>query len=253
MARTPFVVLTITRSGSTWLNSLLDRQPNIAAYNELFLDRLGWRTPEWIIADSPLPFVERKAALGRLRPLQITRYLDEVAAFSPDKKAYGFKLMLHPANLDILALLAQRRYRLISLVRDNIFEGAVSRLLLSLPSNGTDRRRVPLDERVRLDPKALVRQMKRRQRGLQGLHLVAKFWPWRSLLISYEALRTDEQRTLQTLLEFLDVDGIAASTESPMVKQIQKPYDEIIDNCSEVVEQIEMSGLGRHLPPAFRH
>jgi LPS sulfotransferase NodH len=252
MSQVPFVVLTITRSGSTWLVSLLDAQPGLTAYGELFLDQPGSTFIEQHQGAAPPPrfsFVKEK--LGSWRWLQLYRYFHQLGDAAAPHEAYGFKLMLHRKTLDILAMLVVQRYRLICLVRDNVFEGAVSRLVLELTGQAHGST-AAAEQRFRLDPGALVREMQKRRRGIDGLHTVSRLWPWPALVVRYDELREHQQATLERILRLLGRPQPALSVASPLVRRIQRPYDELFENVDELVAAVDRARLSAHLPASLQ-
>jgi len=251
----PFVILTITRSGSTWLVSLLDEQPDLVSYGELFFDQPGQTFIEKHQAptgSSPPRFHHIKAELGRLGPLRPHRYLGRVRECAADKRAYGFKLMLHSRSLPVLATLALHRYRLICLIRDNVFEGAMSRLVMDMTGDAHGETAAAPEQRLRVDPEALVREMKKRRRGIDGLRLVARLWPWPKLVVRYGELQARQQETLQQVLDLLQLPAEARAVVSPLVRRIQKPYEELLVNIEEIVAAIERERLADDLPSSLR-
>lgn len=254
MTPVPFVILTITRSGSTWLASLLDAQPGILNYGELFLDQGG---PTFIekhkaATGTPPRFAEIRSTLGPLAPLQLHRYLQRVRAFDPAARAFGFKLMLHPRTLSILAMLALHRYRLICLIRDDVFEGAVSRFVMDMTGEAHGATATAMDRRLHVDPGALVQEIQKRLRGIRGLQLVTKFWPGPALRVRYEDLQDDPHGTLERIAAFLGLPDAMITVCSPLVRRIQQPYAELFANPDEVVAAAERSKLGAYLPASLR-
>ena len=122
--KNPFFALTLTRSGSTWLLTLLNGQDGVAAYEELFLPREVSDRYAWVADGSPERFFTRRSALRGPRPRKIWRYLDEVEQSSDGQRFVGFKLMLGQLRdvPELLPILALRGYRMVALVRDNLFD-----------------------------------------------------------------------------------------------------------------------------------
>jgi LPS sulfotransferase NodH len=252
MSQVPFVVLTITRSGSTWLVSLLDAQPGVTAYGELFLDQPGSTFIEQHQGAAAAPrFHVVKDQLGSRRWFQLYRYFNELGPTAAPQDAYGFKLMLHKKTLDILAMLVVHRYRLICLVRDNVFEGAVSRLIMELTGEAHGST-AAADRRFCLDPSALVQEMRKRRRGIDGLRTVSRLWPWPALMVHYDELREHQQATLERILRLLGRPQPALSVASPLVRRIQRPYDELFENVDELVAAVDRARLSAHLPASLQ-
>lgn len=253
-AAVPFVLFTITRSGSTWLLSLLNGQKGVAAYEELFL----WRTIDqpyaWLSEGSPERFYTRRAALGGPQPQRLWRYLGEVESHTPGAHAAGFKLMVGQLREapTLLPILAARRYRMIVLLRDNLFEGAVSRVVLETTGDAHGGDQGGEQQRLTLDPARLVSEMKKRRRGLEILRNVQRFWPWPSVAIRYEDLVRDQAETLRPVLSTLGLRQEPELVTSELKRRIRTPYEELIGNFEEICGAVSAAGLGDALPAARR-
>jgi len=245
-----FFVLTSTRSGSTWLLTLLNEQAGVRAYGEIFL----WRDvrPEfaWVAKGDPERFYTRRHALGTWRPRQLARYLDEVEAGLSEASAGGFKLIVsHLRKVpELAALLFWRRYRMVLLVRDNVFESTVSEMI-ALATN-SPHGQAPAEERpaVALDPAQVVRRIRRRRRGIQVMRLAQKLWPWGSVLVQYEDLARDQTAALAPVLRMLGSPQPPKHVTSILTRRITRPYSETIANYPAVVEALTEAGLQDYLP-----
>jgi LPS sulfotransferase NodH len=120
-----FVILTAPRSGSNMLVGLLEQHPGVRCFGELMR-----QTPAWYATGEREPRPESVLhVFGALRdryPDDDARYADpygfvEAAyATSPGGSHYGFKLHLHQQPGFVDRLVADRRYRLILLRRENV-------------------------------------------------------------------------------------------------------------------------------------
>jgi LPS sulfotransferase NodH len=251
MMSVPFVVLSITRSGSTWFISLLNGQPGVVAFEELFLDQIVPEKYKWLTTGSPPRFHTIKHELGDSRTVQMRRYLELVRDHGGDSRAYGFKLMLNYPTLGILGALARRRYRLVCLVRDNLFEGAVSRLALQMTDDAHSAEPEDAGARLRLDPQMLVHQMRRRRFAIHGLHTAARVWPWPAQVVRYDDLVRDQLATLQPLLNMLGIEAAAVEAPSTLIRRMRRPYRDILENADEVATAVQAAGLGHYLPTSI--
>jgi LPS sulfotransferase NodH len=238
-------VLTTTRSGSTWLLTLLNGQSGVKAVGELFL----WRgvRPEyaWIAEGDPERFVTRRSSLGRGRWRQIARYLDELDIFFSDAASGGFKLMTaHLRKVPELALLLLlRRYRLIVLIRDDPFASVVSEMvaLATNDPHGTAAKKAAV--RIELDPGELVRRVRRRRAILGALRAVRRLWPWPTAFVDYDALVRDQAAALAPVLEALDLSGPPVPVDSILKRRLTASYRDIIVNYDEVMAALRRAGL----------
>lgn len=249
MTKKKFVILTLTRSGSTWLLSLLNGQRNIAAYEELFLWHEVGEKYAWVAEGSPERYFTRRHQLSGLRAAKLWQYLREVEEHRPDMPACGFKLMVGQLREvpELLPVLAARQFRVIALVRDNLFEGAVSRLVMGITGDAHGRVAGGHREPLQLDPALVVREMRRRQLGLNILTAVRRTWPCPSLEVQYSNLVADRAKEVQRISDFLGVEGNATGVESALKRRIDKPYDELITNIDDVRAAVIRAGFGRAL------
>lgn len=250
MSKKRYVILTMTRSGSTWLLTLLNGQPRVAAYEELFLWREVDARYAWVAEGSPPRFFTRRSELPGPRILRLWHYLQEVEANASRHDAVGFKLMLGqlrqaPALLPILLL---RRYRLIVLMRDTVFEAAVSRLVLDQTGDAQSREEAARDRRVRLNVDSLLREIRRRKRGLRLLRMLRRFWPWPAAEVGYRDLLANQASAMTRILRTLGLQSTPRLIESPLKRRIRTPYDEFIENFGEIEREFERAGLKDMLP-----
>lgn len=244
-----FFVLMNARSGSTWLVTLLNGQPGVAAYEELLLPHHVKPKYAWLAAGAPDRFIVRRDALPGPRPRKLARYLAEVEAHRADVAACGFKI--NAAQLrstpELLPILALRGYRLIVLVRNNVFESSISQLMMSISGEAHSREaghRSP----VTLDPAEVVTRIRRRLRWIAAIQSVRRIWPWPAVEVTYESLVSDQAATLGAALRTIDVDAPPAPVESPLKRRVDLPYDKLIVNFAEVASAVTDAGLSRYLP-----
>lgn len=245
-----FFILTSTRSGSTWLLSLLNGQPGLRAVGEIFLWRPVRAEFEWLAEGYPERFVTRRAALPGPRPRQLLRYLDEVEASFATHAAGGFKLIVsHLRQLpELAALLLLRRYRLILLVRDNVFESTVSEMIALATGNPHGRAPAGPQAALRLEPAELVRRIRRRRLGIRAMRLAARLWPWPAVILDYDALVRDQEAALAPVLQMLGIAAPPRPVESPLTRRLARPYREIIANYDEVLAALGRAGLADYRP-----
>lgn len=250
----PFFVLTLTRSGSTWLLSLLNGQDGIVAYEELFLAEEVKEKYAWVASGSPDRFFVRRRDLAGPRARKLWRYLDEVERSRPaDRPMVGFKLMLGQLRdvPELLPILALRRYRMIVLVRANLFEGAVSRVRLELTGDAQSRKAAE-PTCLELPARRLVAEMQKRQRGIRILEGLHRLWPAPSTVVRYDDLLSDRPATLERALRTLGSEADAKSVDSPLKRRSERPYRELIANYDEICDAVRRAGFGSELPADVR-
>lgn len=251
MPQTRFFILTSTRSGSTWLLTLLNGQEAIRAFGEIFL----WREvrPEfaWVAEGDPERFYVRREALGRTRLAQMPRYLREVEGRMPLEGAGGFKLIVsHLRQVPELPLaLLWRRYRMILLVRDNVFESTVSEILSTARNNPHGEAPSGAHPLITIDPRVIVARIRTRSRAIRAMRLVQRLWPWPSVVVDYDDLVRDQRASLAPVLRALGSAHPPQEVESRLTRRVTRPYREMITNTEEIFAAMRQAGLGRYCPP----
>jgi LPS sulfotransferase NodH len=252
MAAKRFVVLMNARSGSTWLITLLNGQPGVAAYEELLMPHPVNPKYAWLAADAPDRFIVRRPKLPGPRPRKLNRYLAEVEAFRPGALSCGFKVnaVQFRGTPELLPILALRGYRLVVLVRNNVFESSVSQIAMRLGGDAHGREAAGDAPAMEVDPAEVVTRIHRRLRWIGAIRSVRRFWPWPSVEVAYEALVADQADALAPVLRAIGIDAAPVPVESPLKRRIARPYDEAIANYPAVAAAVEAAGLGRYLPGA---
>ncbi|WJW75306.1 sulfotransferase domain-containing protein [Thiohalobacter sp. IOR34] len=236
-ARTHFVTVSTQRSGSTWLTDLLNSHPDIASYTELFL-RKGEGTPDWgKYKDQVYWQTYRRGLRGierLIRPVGVFRYLDEVFAAHPEKRAIGLKLMYSQIVQwpETLWYIRRRRLRIIHLIRRNVLDIVLSSMAkkarkVAHAEQGGEFQRVKLH----VDPKLLLQQLRRRERDQRLFGIVLGRLGVPVFSVVYEDIAADEGG-LGNCLEFLGCPP--RSLASRMEKLNPANHDELIENCGDI-------------------
>ena len=215
--RLDFVILCLDRTGSTYLQELLDSHPDVRCFGELFSNE-AFADPEHF------------ARSGHTDPLN---YMAEVTS-GLTKAAVGFKLPLNsirafPASLD---LLVERDVRVIRLVRENHLAQYVSWRLFQRGLVAKSRQGSYGDEPLVIEPDKAIRSMAQRAFHDRLLDEIARRHP--HLRITYEELARDP--TLDETLDFLGVQ--AASLRSDLRKLRIRPLSEVIENWDELSDAL---------------
>lgn len=246
-----FFVLMNARSGSTWLITLLNGQPGVAAYEELLLPHPVKAKYAWLAEGAPERFHSRRDHLAGPRPLKFWRYLAEVEAHRAGMASCGFKInaVQFRATPELLPILAVRGYRLVVLVRNNVFESSVSQMMMRI-SGEAHGREAGDHAPVTLEPAEVLSRIRRRLRWIAACRTVRRAWPHPSAEVSYEALVADQGTALAPVLRAIGVDALPVAVESPLKRRIDRPYAEIVSNYAEVAAAVRGADLARYLPEA---
>jgi LPS sulfotransferase NodH len=245
-----FVVLMMARSGSTWLVTLLNGQPGVAAYEELLLPHPVNPKYAWLAADAPERLIARRPDLPGSRPRRLARYLSEVEAHRPGAATSGFKVNATqiPGMPELLPVLALRGYRLVVLLRENVFESSVSVMANRLGGDAHGRE-LGDQRRLTLDPEELLVLVRRRLRWFAALRMLRALWPWPSVAVSYEDLVADQTAALAPVLRAIGAPAAPIPVQSPLKRRVNQPYADMITNYEEVAAALQRAGLARYLPP----
>lgn len=221
-----FVLLSVARTGSTWLQRMLAEHPHVVAFDEIFggIQQPSYAAFAGRLLRKALNGSTRGSAVDRtethLERINAASLLDEIvwgAAYTRSVRAVGFKVLLahlryHRRFPDLPVQLTRRlpETDVILLRRENWLRQVVS--LFRAQQTGQweiQRDEKPKDAQpLQLEPPELRREFERCRRDYRQLERFCR--PARRVCrVSYEALQrgTDEQwRRVQA---FLDVPPIA--------------------------------------------
>lgn len=241
-SRTPFVLLTMQRTGSGWIMDRINNVPSAQGHMELFLHFARRKPPRAGRNDYPR-FVEMRPQLPRRRISAVFEYLD---GLYQRPGAVGFKLMYSQLlqNPEILAYLFLRRpVRIVHLVRHNLLDMLVSGELARVSGTSHVSRRDPLEKvQVALEPDRIVPQLRRLERKRRLMHGVLALLPNPVEEIAYEAMCRDSGE-FERLCDFL---GISAADEdtgmTQLVKRQRASHDEVLLNFREFGTAVRRGG-----------
>jgi LPS sulfotransferase NodH len=248
----PFILLATQRTGSSWVQEMLDSHPALKVYSELFLpDARGiplWEPSDFEFAAS---FVE-----GRARPPAIvTRrywtvvYLRRLFG-QDDDRIVGFKYMYDQVrhSPEVLAYAAAARVPVVHLIRRNLLDTVISsKLALAsglyhLPADG--RPAIPWlaserdGTRIRLDPDEVVAELRRLARERRRVRTWLRLSRTPAIEVEYEALVADPSR-FGPILAFLGVaDPDPSRLASGLTKVRTDPRADVISNYPELESKL---------------
>lgn len=235
--RIPFIILTSPRSGSTWLVSLLNQMENTSTFGELFLSRK--RSGKWDNDFAYPRFFEARRAGGRIRPVEVFKYLD---ALYQQPGAVGFKLMYSHLRRypELMAYFLIHRVRVIHLVRKNPLDIVISQALkrkIKKAHRLADE--PPLENvQVELNTETLIKKLHIKQRKIKRGQLILRLSGLRSIEIGYEDLQKDPS-VFQSLCRFLSLETENVMPQSRFQKIRRESQEQIIKNYSDVKKVLE--------------
>lgn len=227
-----FVIVSTQRSGSGWVEALLNSHPNVSSNGEVFSMR------------------ERRqnlsSVLGTLDRLYGMDWLTS-AAKNECTAAFGFKWMLNQGLMenhrDIVNYLNRKGAMVVFLFRRNTL-----RRLISVVANNYDRRARQLNGvhkshvhskeeaevlarfRPELDAPALIPSIRTAQRAVRAC--LRRFGSTRHMVLYYEDVVRDSRKALSRVQEFLGVP--ARELSSKHVKIHTRPLPDLVGNWEEV-------------------
>jgi hypothetical protein len=245
---TRFCVLTVPRSGSTHLVSLLNSHPQVSAYEELFLARPVRKEMCWVAEGSPERFFHFRQKISWPRPISTFRYVSTIHGFDHTANAVGFKLMVAQAISfpELLACLYGWNYHVLFLVRRNLLEECLS-AYIRLKTGISHSREVEWIRPVEAPVSQLLDAVKRRRRQLEILERLLRVGPYPSMRIEYERLRDSPDQECKRILRFLKVNP-DVKIESKIKKRVTVGYDTLLNNYGELYAAFTEAGLGEYLP-----
>lgn len=256
----PFILLATQRTGSTWVQEMLNSHPSVRVYSEMFLSYASGM-PMWDPKD--VEFVNTYLEARVRRPVRMSKqywtvkYLQRVLG-QRDVGAVGFKYMYnqirpHPS---VLAYAALKRVRIVHLIRRNLLDTIISSQLADVSGvyhvANDGRQPIPwapetfTEMKLTLDPDWTLRELHRlsRERALIKLTLKAARVPTCEAI--YEDLAQDRARFDQ-LLRFVGVDGSADQLKSGLQKLNTQPATKIVENIGELRSALHGSPYERFL------
>jgi LPS sulfotransferase NodH len=231
MAYVKFVVLTSSRTGSTWLMDLLNHHPAVSAYGELFLGKPRTAPAVASLGDHPR-FIETDWCARYPRAVAVFRYLNALYA---EGRVTGFKLMYTQLRSypEILAYFMMRRVRILHLVRANLLDVLISEELARLTGTSHVRAGEFGDApKVTLDTATLFDRLNGRRRAARAARLLIALSACRSKQVSYEQL-LDDPNEFSRICEFLSVSHVS-TIPSELEKRGTGMHRMAISNYDEV-------------------
>jgi LPS sulfotransferase NodH len=231
-----FVVLTSSRTGSTWLIDLLNMQSMVDAHGELFLDER--RLTPAIAGREDFPrFIEVHGIPRLTRLPRVVSYLNRLYR---TPRSVGFKLMYTQLRRypEILAYCALRRIKIVHLTRLNQIDVIVSDELARVTgASHAQAGREPRSQKVHLSASSITGQIDRLCRKARQADRLIKLSSCPTLEVRYESLLESEIEFAR-VLDFLDVVKSTEPIRSKLVKRGQRDHCEAIANYEEIRREL---------------
>jgi LPS sulfotransferase NodH len=228
------VIVGVARTGSTLLVQLLNAQPRVIAFGEIFRGdgAIGWDTPPFLSLQSP--------RLQRMQEAQPIEFLEDVIfrRWPWEIGAVGFKLFYHHARSGRQAALwdhlrLNKDIALIHIKRRNILAQYLS-LRLAHATNvwSTATQLNQTTDPLRLDPGECLRHFEtiRAQENACDDFFAGR----RILELAYETLVSDRALAMRSVADHLGVQ--LDPVEARVIRQRTQPLSEAIKNYDELRE-----------------
>jgi LPS sulfotransferase NodH len=245
-----FVLLSAQRTGSSWVQEMLNSHPRISAYTELFLPNArGY--PVWEPSDVEFArsYLERESAWPRVltKHLKTLTYLKQF--WRNHERVVGFKFMYRHALYfpEVLPYVALQRISVIHLVRWNLLDVVISEELARRDgvyhAVAEDRPRIPsaiqvAEERrpprtLTLSPSRVLTRLKLLSREVSVMRAWLRVTGTPTLETRYEDL-VSHPESFRRLLAFLGVEQGATELHSALRKVNARPQREVVANYDEL-------------------
>ena len=244
-----FVILSLKRSGSTFLVSSLNTHEEIICTGEIFKET----RPSNIIMPEYSYDLTKKESLGsRLKhftskPKLVKFHLDKI--YSSTEKSLGFKLMprqikRYPSSIEYII---QQNIPAVLLIRKNYLERLISiqkaaktKVFISSISTNKDQATT-----IELNPKTIIQTFDQMDQETELMKSYAA--KTKSIAINYEDLTMNTpEKTQLEILDFIGVSKIPLT--SNLKKLIKKPMSEVVTNFDEI-QKIIMDSKYKNLLP----
>lgn len=230
-----FIILGRSRVGSNWLNSLLDANPAIVSYSEIFGNdySIGWGRGGMpsgarmirLMNDDPVGFLGQKV----------------FRTFPPKTQAVGFKLFYYHARDEKRKalwdhLVDDKNLKVIHLRRENMLKTQVSvaraRITDQWVSTNSPKKECGA---IRMDPQECIRVFEQTRQWEQEAR--ESFASHNFMEVTYEEMVRDKTTVVNGVYEFLGVPPIQVP-ESKLRKQNRHGLRDSIENYEEVAEAL---------------
>lgn len=198
-----FVVVSLQRTGSTWLVEMLDSHPQIGCHDELLRRMVPPELPVVALLDPRYRDLDYRFDHWRA-------YVDDALA-APGKPIAGFKLMAAQHDEALAEILADPAWRVVTLDRPNVLAAWSSHLIVKATGQSILREgEAALAHRPRFESEAFAQFCRMRAKRWTRVQELLK--GREHLALTYPELRQAE--TWPRLLAFLGADpAVALSTD----------------------------------------
>jgi hypothetical protein len=235
LCRTPFVIVSYARTGSSYLMDRLDSHPEITCWGELF-NRCRVRHPPIL---HPVPEWWATADLCHKNSLRVFSEIYRLPAGTP---ALGFKFMRHHGDRLFEMILNRRDIKVIFICRRNLFRQYLSNLLSqqSLIYSARDAQLLEKHRKissagVRMEPEGYRSWVAARRRSIERIRkqFTQSRLDW--IEVAYEDITgPDQLQAFNRSAELLDVSPFPKIGDSPLTRLNPDPAQKLVQNFDEI-------------------
>jgi LPS sulfotransferase NodH len=253
----PFILLATQRSGSSWVQEMLNSHPELKVYTEMFLIEARG-TPMWEPNDYEFhgSYIESRARSPARSPRRLTRSYWTVRYLrgmfdQPEIAAVGFKYMYDQVrhSPEVLPYAAARRVQVVHLKR-NLLDVLISTQLARASGvyhvTTDDRQPIPWvqgdpgEQRLRLDPAQTLVELRRLARDQHRARLWLRLTRTPTLEVDYGRL-TANPSAFTPILQFLGVSDVSAELGSALKKIRSADRADVVANYDELAAGLSRS------------
>jgi len=230
-----FVLLTMQRTGSTYLSECLMSHPDVYMGRELFKSTSGGRN------DTEAPFCSSG--------MSVEQYLDDFYMSKPKKgRVVGFKLMLNQLTPEILDYLLSNDIQCIYLERWNDFKLAVSRLT-ARKTTIYHLKKVINKPAIHLDIETLETELEKIREEKNVVKSYTK--SLNTIDIKYEDFIHDKKQSVSKILQFLSVKDVGVNSELSKINSDDLNF--VLSNYQDVFTYFDKTKYSHFLTPLKRY
>jgi len=244
MSTKKVIILSTHRSGSTWLLDMLRQHSRIQMYGEIFLDRPVKQNPLNPDLLPPIRFYEfNNGAISLSKSLNICSYLNKVDKWATPGNYVGYKVMYNHLKVHkfLLPLIIYKRYRVIHLVRENLFDTVISHYFLQNTgvSNIFKGKEHEGQKAIYIPPQDLLKRLDKQKKEIDFYRKKLKSLPMASIEVDYESLRADTKASMEKIMYFLGLNVEDSFENTRYTKLNQKQHHERLENYQEIYNALK--------------
>jgi LPS sulfotransferase NodH len=228
-----FIIISTQRSGSSLLVTTLASHPKIECFREIFLEENT--KPDSYTTYSRASF-SRKLQHWLCRKRLVEQYITQFLGKMEYGEVVGFKFMYSQDKIlpQVIDWVEREQIKVIHLIRINSLKKRVSRLVSRFRNLAHSTERVEVC-RISVDTARLKEKLDSMSQEIDQYR--SRLSHLNPLEITYEDLVANQDRELQRVLDFLEID-VFPGLSTELVKVNSDRLSDVIENYDEVVQAL---------------